>query len=166
MTINELQREIMADLERVLSGLSLTGANGQVRSIKAYAQALPIIPACFGQEIDPEYYNEDTKEDDRQEDMLFPYVVVRITGCRYEDAERKATVYLLFGIVNGDHQMSGYFELLNALERTITHYRKNPVLGAFYCDANMEMALQEDDSHPYFFGGIEMTWNLTCLIRE
>ena len=39
-------------------------------------------------------------------------------------------------------------------------FRADTVLDAFYCEKRMKAVIQDEDTYPYFFGGIEMTWNL------
>lgn len=158
MTVNNLQTALIKDIESTLENIPLQGASGQIKRIKAYPQALPIVEARLG------WAEESVPES--SEDEVFPYAVIRIMGASSQDDQEQATVYIMFGIFNDNREMTGYYDLLNVIETVVNRYRTNTVVGEFYCERKMSVEIQQDDSYPYFFGGIEMTWNLPQLQME
>ena len=161
MTINNLQTTLIGDIEKALELTPLKGASGKGKRIKAYPQALPIVEARLGWETE-----EDAMYESHPEDELFPYAVIRIVSTCSQDDQEQATVYIMFGIFNDDREMAGYYDLLNVIEMVVNRYRTNTVVEEFYCERKMSVEIQQDDSYPYFFGGIEMTWNLPQLTPE
>lgn len=161
MTVNNLKTTLMKDIENALQYISLLGPGNKEKQIKVYPQALPITETRLGwsDELSP-------GEGSNPEDEIFPYAIVRIGETKYEEEYGQATVFLMFGIYNENQNMSGYSDLINVIETIVNKYRKNTVVGEFYCDSKMSVAIQEDDTFPYFFGGIEMIWNLPRLVLE
>lgn len=165
MTINCLQQTLIKDIEKTLEHLSLFDVEHRQKQIKAYPQALPIFDTRLGWE-NGENGEDRSMEQCNPEDKIFPYSVVRMESAKYQEEQGQASVYLMFGIYNDNRNMAGYFDLLNVIETIINRYRTNRVIGAYYCESKMNVAIQEDDTYPYFFGGIEMIWNLPPLQME
>lgn len=163
MTVNQLLQVISTDIESISAEVLVSGPKDGGKSLKAYVQALPIQDTTIGWQSTDEVVMEQYSNPD---DQVFPYAIIRVTNVTYHETNGQAKVFLLFGIYNHDTQMAGYLELLNLIERTVNHYRENPVLDIFWCEKEMEVAIQEDDNHPYFFGGVEMTWNLPAIVTK
>lgn len=166
MTINELQEELIYTVEKTVEGTDLINKKGELAKLKGFKQALPFPLFDFPEETEDSLQPE---EDFSPEELLFPYFICRVEEIAYPeelDDNPKAKIFLLFGLYDDDPKMKGYFTMLTILERVINLFRVNPVMGYYWCDKKMELAMQEDDSYPQFFGGIEMTWNLPILEME
>lgn len=138
MTINGLHEELIRRVEKDLDRMACLAG----KRLKGYAQALPIL------------------ELDEEEDKLFPYVAVRTTSVDIGKTESRTETYLFFGIKEENLDNSGYFTLLSILERSARSFQEDCTVGVFWCEREMEMVLQEDDSYPYFFGYLKMNWNI------
>lgn len=68
--------------------------------------------------------------------------------------------HFLNDLIDHSQEMQGYQTLWNLLNRITGRFRANTVLDAFYCEKRMRAVIQDEDTYPYFFGGIEMEWNL------
>ena len=158
MTANQLQQEFIEEIERLTADLALTDKRGNQACMKGYPQAIPIVPTA----ILPAF-GEDGQEP-AEEGPLFPYFVVRLDSIQYRNPEaegaNQAHVMVVFAVYDEDPGLKGYFSLTSAMERVVLRFRKDTVLGAFWCERKMGVAYQEDDTYPQFFGGVEMTWNL------
>lgn len=162
MTNNWLEQCLITEVESLAEGIHLEGMRGEMRRLKGYPEAIPQIPLsqnwneeisdCLG-EVDPD-------------DSLIPYFIVKTTEISFEDEEARARLYLIFCICDRSEAMKGYETLWNLLNRVVGRFRTNVVLDAFYCDKAMKAVVQEEDTYPYFFGGIEMTWNLPEMEEE
>lgn len=162
MTINELQADLIAEIQQITKDMALIDAKGERSELKGYPQSVPVLPVF---EAVPY-----TEQEENPEDKLFPYFVVRIDHIEYQknggDGSNLAHMILVFAIRDANPDMGGYFTLTAIMERVVMRFQTNPILGSFCCGHKMEMAFQEDDTFPQFFGGIEMTWNLPTLEME
>lgn len=159
MTVNELQEELIKEIEHITEDMETYNHHGNRARVKGYQQAIPAFtPTEYG-----EY-------DEQAEDALFPYFVVVIDDAIYHnpeaDGNNTAHVMVIFGIYDDDEKMRGYFTLSAIMQRVITRFVKNNIMGLFYCDKKMRMEFQEDNTAPQFFGGIEMIWYLPEIEME
>lgn len=162
MTNNWLTQCLIRKVEELSEHIGLTGINGEKRSLKGYPEAIPQMTLAPG-------WGETESGslgDADPEDALMPYFIVKTTEISYQEEGAEAKLYLLFCICDQSERMEGYQTLWNLLNRITGHFRANAVLDAFYCEKAMKAVVQEEDTYPYFFGGIEMTWNLPDLEEE
>ena len=156
MTNNQLERSLIEEIEALSSDIRLEGIDGQEKRLKGYAEAIPQLPL-------PANWNEDAGDgfgESDPEDALIPYFIVKTTEISYEEGEGAAKLYLLFCICDHSQSMQGYQTLWNLLNRITGRFRADTVLDAFYCEKRMKAVIQDEDTYPYFLGGIEMTLNL------
>lgn len=158
MTINELQRMLIEEIETLTKDMQLVNKKGAAR-LKGYPQAIPIAPA----------FEEELSEDGglvMDDDMLFPYFIVRaetIEYCRESKdmgEANQADLFIAFAVYDDDPGLKGYFTLTAVMERVVKRFQTNTVLGPFFCDRKMDAAFQEDNTYPYFYGALEMQWYL------
>lgn len=166
MTVNELQYNLIDEVERLTSDMSLIDKSGKAVSMKGYPQSIPVFSVFENVPYDvPEIM--DTCAD---ESSLFPYFIVRISDVDYQKKEaeyrNQARVIIAFAVYDDDPNLKGYFTLTAIMERVIYRFQRNTVLGPFYCDLGMSAAFQEDDTYPQFFGALEMVWNLPEIEME
>ena len=138
-----LQKEIMADMEKLFAKAQFKTPDGGMATLKAYAQQLPIAEA-------------DTQE------SLFPAIIVRLESGEIETQESPHKVKLLLwaGIFDDDLENNGHFAIMEILERIQQHYQERPALGAAVFSGPFEWALQDEQSFPYFYGGCYLTFDL------
>lgn len=156
MTSNWLEERLIQEIEEVCSGLYLKGVNGERKALKGYMEALPQLSL-------PEKWDEEASNslgDTEPEDALIPYFIVRTPELSYMEDGAQAKVYLVFCIYDSDEKMKGYQALWNILNRITGRFRSNTVLDAFFCSREMKAVIQDEDTYPYYFGGIEMIWHL------
>lgn len=156
MTNNQLEQSLIEEIEALSSNIRLEGIDGLEKRLKGYAEAIPQIPL-------PENWSEEAGDglgENDPEDALIPYFIVKTTEISYQEGEGAAKLYLLFCICDHSQEMQGYQTLWNLLNRITGRFRTNTVLDAFYCEKRMKAVIQDEDTYPYFFGGIEMEWNL------
>lgn len=165
MTINGLQKELIEEIKRITTGIHLVNARGKPADLRGYQQALP-----FDQIMPQEADDDDPEEEEiLSDELLFPYFVVKVDDVVYPEdlmENPKAKLFLLFGIYDSDPDMRGYFSMAAVVERIALRFRNDPILGAYWCEKKIQLAFQEDDTFPHFFGGIEMTWNLPLIGME
>ena len=126
-------------------GTTVTGATG-------YRQQLPRIV-----------------QDDEDTDQFFPYFIVRIeTGHTPSDNEPwDVTVDILLGIFDDDTQNDGHIVIADMIQKITDYFVAYPLLDHKYrALQDMDFALQDEDTYPYFFGGIEMKFWVQKAQRE
>lgn len=161
MTLQGLMDTLIPEIEQIVSDIFMIGIDGRQKKMKGYPMAIPVAESKIGwDEYDKDMANAEP------EDLLYPYFIVRVANVVYEDEAAKANVYVLFAVYDNDKNMRGYRILMNLLERIANHFRTSCVLEQFWCDKEMGIAVQDDEIFPYFFGGIEMKWNIPELIEE
>ena len=177
MVVNDLQKALIAEIETLLANLVAvkeeltnqddsaqlsdydTQCNNDNKShhgFKGYAQFLPKL---VNNDADP--------------DQFFPYFIVRIDKGATEDADSlwTVTVDILLGVHDADTQNEGHFTVLNAINRITKRFAEEATLGfagrkAFRCHADMNWALQDEDTWPYFFGGVELRFDVPKPMRK
>lgn len=170
MTLLDLQSELIKKIEEILKDIHFLNCEKQSQKIKGYAQTAPRRLAQIKEPRMYDYQAEDYEkyyeaETDPQKELV-PFFVVRITEANFSNEENKAIIDILFQIFDDDMNMKGYFTLFASMERIRQHFSKNNVLGAYWCEDKFSIVSQENDTYPYFYGGIEMIWNLPKIERE
>lgn len=108
-------------------------------------------------------------QDDDDMDQFFPYYIVRIeTGRTPSDNEPwDVTVDILFGIFDDDAENDGHIYILEMIQRVTDFFAAYPLLDNKYrALQDMEFAVQDEDTYPYFLGGIEMKFWVQKARRE
>nr|DAH03554.1 MAG TPA: tail completion protein [Caudoviricetes sp.] len=149
MTAFELQEDLITEIEDVLRNVKLRNTSGKFTQIKGYEQSLPI-----------------QREDEPE---LFPYFIVRIdSGSIDSDISwQDVKIILLFGIYDEAEDTNGHKDILNLIEKVQQRFQKIPHLNKkFKVDAKMEWTLQDEDTFPYYFGGMELVFNTAVVGKE
>ena len=108
-------------------------------------------------------------QDDEDTDQFFPYFIVRIeTGHTPSDNEPwDVTVDILLGIFDDDTQNDGHVVIADMIQKITDYFVAYPLLDHKYrALQDMDFALQDEDTYPYFFGGIEMKFWVQKAQRE
>jgi len=152
-TVPFLQRDLIAEIESLISDLEFKRADGtKVFGAPGYIQQLPKL-----------------ESDDEDPDQYFPYFIVRHTQSTTENdtAPWIATFNILLGVYDDDESNIGHFQLENAVQRITDRFVFDPLLShAWRALQNIEIAIQEDDTYPYFFGGIELKFQVPKIRRN
>jgi hypothetical protein len=108
-------------------------------------------------------------QDDDDADQFFPYYIVRLeTGHTLSDNEPwDVTVDILLGIFDDDTENDGHIYISEMIQRITDYFVAYPLLDHKYrALQDMDFALQDEDTYPYFFGGIEMKFWVQKARRE
>lgn len=177
MVVNDLQKALIAEIKILLADLvtvkeetidpddptQLSDYNAKYsdgtkthHGFKGYAQFLPKL-----------------ENDDDDPDQFFPYFIVRIDRGKTEDDDSLWTVTtdILIGVHDADTKNDGHLSVMNAINRIVTRFAQEATLGyagrkAFRCHSDMEWALQDEDTWPYFFGGVELRFDVPKPMRK
>ncbi len=153
MTHFYLVTDLIEEISEILKDIKTKNVTGEeITGVKGYEQCLPII-----------------KDDEDDADKFFPYFIVRIQeGVTPDDTEPwEDTVSILFGIHDDDVQTNGHRHILTMIQRVTDRFAKEPLLKNKYrASEKMQWALQEEDTYPYYFGGVELKFRVPKIGRS
>lgn len=98
-----------------------------------------------------------------------PWCIVKIVNGSIPGINEQQTldVAICFGIFNDDVSNQGHQEILNLFQRVYSRFATDPLLDRQYtCTGEFEWALQDEDTHPYFFGAISTSFKMAGYRRE
>ena len=152
-SFQNLQDDLIDKIGEVISEIEFEKADGNsVTGATGYRQQLPKLT-----------------QDDETEDQFFPYYIVRIeNGKTPSDNEPwNVVVDILLGCYSDDETNNGHLQILDMIKAITEYFQAYPLLHHKYrALQDMEFALQDEDTYPYFFGGIEMKFWVARARRE
>ncbi len=104
-----------------------------------------------------------------KEEDPYPYAIVRIEDGKIEtiDGNQAVTVLIILGAYNDDLKNQGHKDILNMIQRIYERFAKNAILAQKYELVHpITWTLQEEESYPYFIGGVALTFNTLEIRRE
>lgn len=158
MTAYYLQEDLREEIKKIFNGFllktpKLDQENKAILSqLNVYDQSLPL------------------QESDEEEP--FPYVIVKLDqGNMKEGSAHLVKVRLIIGVYDDDTNANGHKDVLNIIQKIYERFVVNPVLnGRYHMKDDNEFpflwALPDDDTNPYYFGVVEMTWEVAAMRRE
>ncbi|CAI3570716.1 hypothetical protein [Clostridium neonatale] len=150
MTVFYLQEDLIDELKKVFKGFKLKDPYRNESDINIFSQNLPLI------NID-------------EEEEPFPYIIVRVTEGAINDieSEQELTTQLLVGIYDDSQEANGHKDILNIIQKIHERFFKNNILANKYVmQTPFKWVLQEEDTNPYYFGGIEVSWKTRTIEKE
>ena len=153
MIPTQLQDALVKELSRLFKDFKLKSPNkNEMVELTILPQDLPII----------------YKYEDDEENEPFPYMIVKLDSGNIDDGEaHKVKVLILIGIFDNNENKQGYRDVLNIIDRIYIRFGKDRMLDHQYeVEWPFRWQLYEDDTHPYYFGGIEMSFNIPSVLRE
>lgn len=172
MVATFLQDDLVDELKRIFEHFQLYSASGERSEIHIYKQFVPITKPAEPpeEELDLEVVDENlaASEVENPEDP-FPYIEVRLVEGEIKDVDGDQTVsvYLLIGVYDDHLDNQGVKDVFNVIQKIEERFSKNPILARRYeCTYPMKWAMQEEESFPYFFGGLELKFIVHPIRRE
>lgn len=151
MTPLYLQDALVAELRSIFAGYTLRGANGTDKPLAVFPQGLPIA------------------ENNDDEDNQMPYIIVRLMSGRVPSAEdaQHVSVYLVLCVYDEAADNQGHQDLLHIIHKIYERFATEPVLaGQYIYTPPFSWVLSEEDTYPYFFGGVEMAFEVPALEKD
>lgn len=153
MTPVMLLTDLTAEIENILKDVVTKNTAGEsVTGVKGYEYRLPLIVS-----------------DEEDESQFFPYFIVRPSEGRTEDDNDPwlVTVDILLGICESDKDAIGQKHLLVMIQRITDRFAAEPLLNRKYrADQKMEWAVQDEDTYPFYFGGVEIKFRIPKVGRR
>nr|DAS64704.1 MAG TPA: tail completion protein [Caudoviricetes sp.] len=154
MTAVNLQKELMKDIGDIFEKDLFKDSLGKYVSLNIYAQNLPI------------------REDEDAPDPV-PYILVRVLDGKVKGwvEAQEVQVMLILGCFDDNINNDGHEILLELIQKIEERFLKNPILSKQFMFLNdeqhpFEWALQEEESFPYAFGAISMSFRTPTIRKE
>lgn len=165
-----LQEALKEDIRKMLEGNLFKNPDPSGKKhipMSIYGQNLPL--AAVKAEEQPETVIDYT--DDMISDPVYncPWCLVKIDSGEIKGPNESQTVVaaICYGIFDDDRQNDGHKDILNLIQKTYERYARNPVLCKNYrCKQDFEWSVQREDTYPYYFGAISMTFEMDGIKLE
>jgi len=151
LTVIDLLDALAEESREALKGFCLRSAKGNEIPLNIYTQNLPL-------------------KEEKNDEKLYPYVCVCYESSDIENAhegKELADIYFVVGIIDKEKDNQGFRDVLQILERLKQHFfRKGIIKGAFRLEYPVKTMLQDEDTYPYFMGGIQAKCELFIITEE
>lgn len=141
----DLQDAIIIELNEIFKEQCFFDIDGEKTELKVYPQDLPI------------------PQSDDDADASFgsvPYAIVKISQGEITEQNTPAEtdIIIVLCVYDDEIHKQAYRDVLNIINKIQQRFFKNPYVGNFRFKPPFKWALQDDKTYPFFFGGIEMTF--------
>lgn len=150
MTPSILQDSLVSDLKEELKGFLLKNAKGETVNFNVYPQNLP------------------SKKEQNDTDH-FPYIVIRVMEGEDQDeiSDNTCKIDFIIGIYDDNDNYQGYKDVMNAIskikQRLLSKLNYNNQFSIIY---PFKWLIHDEDTFPYYFGGIETNWTMPKVTME
>ncbi len=146
------------DLAQIFDGMVFENSSNGKSGMHIFKQDFPI-----------RKFKVETEEE-LQEDDIFPYCLIRAENGT-SGSLQTIDITLTFGLCERSEENNGEIRVLNLIERVSQHFLDRRVIGEkFQLDYEVPiswgMPRGEENTYPYFFGLMEMTWNSFYEAKE
>lgn len=163
-----LQDDLAAELERILQDFRLKDPRGNSSKINIFLQRLPMLEPLEQDDIPVEALENGLADQQTAMDP-YPYIIVRIDDgeIKDEDSAQTVNINLLIGTYEPDYDKQGHKDVLNIITKLYDRFARMPVLnGKYTIQYPVLWALQEEESYPFYFGGMNLTFEIAAVRRE
>jgi hypothetical protein len=177
MVADYLQQDLVDELKRLFDGALFRtpgepdeSGKPKMAPLRVFPQALPIPEPANPPDgdLDPELIEEGLGLSDLNADP-YPYIIVRVESGSIKEIGGEQTVKatLLFGAFDDSYTNQGHRDVLHMIQKIYERFSKNAILAAKYENVMpINWALQDEESYPYYFGGMELFFNTLPIGRE
>lgn len=164
-------KAMVKEIEEITKDMRFPSPEGaELVPLSVYEQALPILEKRKP-DSDYEYAETIDYQDNMEEDATLkcPWCVVKIENGSIPGINdmQEVTLAICFGVFNDSLENNGHMEIMNLIQRVYERFAVNPILdGQYTCTGKFEWAVQEEDTHPYFFGALLTTFKFQGFRRE
>lgn len=154
MTQESLLDALTEDLAALFRHHRLKDSAGAERPVRVYPQDLPFREGP-----------DEAEEDETPE----PYIIVRLPGGELpdQDALQKLEAMLVVCVQDPAPDRQGFRDALHIVNTILLHYGGNGVVGGrWVLQYPIKWAAQEEDTHPYYFAAMALTFEGPAIYKE
>jgi hypothetical protein len=141
-------------LNELFEGKKYAGQEGR-KALRVFRQDLPI--------------PEDNDVDADSDQACAPYIVVRMSNgqIKDDDAPQAVEFSLIICAYDTGRLREGFEDVENIIEDIVQRFCSRPYFGGgFTVIKPMAWALQQDDTHPYYFGAVSLTCTVPTMSQD
>ena len=151
MTVEGLLDAIAGETKIALEGFCLRSGKGNPIPINIYTQNLPL-------------------KGEKDDEKLYPYVCVGFDHSNIEnsyDGKEISDIFFVVGVIDREKDNQGWRDVIQMTEKIKQYFFcKGLIQNAFRFSYPIRRMLQQEDSYPYFIGGIEAKCELFIVTEE
>lgn len=150
MTELDLLDGLVEEVRESLDGFRLRSAKENYIPINIYTQNLPL---------------KEGKDDEK----LYPYVCICFDEEEIAEIEdpMSVTIYFVIGVIDRAKDKQGFRDVLQIANLIYQYiFRKGIIAKAFRPSYPFKIMLQQEDTYPYFIGGMESKWEMPSFKEE
>lgn len=154
-TLADLEESLTAEFQRLFKGKTFTNSLGHRVPLRAYTHSLPI--------------RNGTDEAPTDEDVPEPYIVSEIQrGTKpTEDEGHVVDVATIICTCDDNTARHGHQDVLYIIGKVLERFGKRPDLaGKYNLRHPLEWVLSDEDTYPYYYGGLLMHWEVPAIEKE
>lgn len=153
MSIQGALHEMRDHLEQYVAGYAGTYRNYDGMHIRQHA------PSVFVNGVRPPAADETEEE---YLENIYPFVLLRASAGQtaqegVDTAENEISVIAVIGVRYPGEDMQGAAEVADLIDRIITCAAKQPYTAHTRISPDVRWQLDDDDTHPYYFGAATLT---------
>jgi len=154
-TPSDLEEALTEEFNTLFADQTFMNSIGHPVRLKAFTHALPVREG------------EDETPDDA--DLPELYIVSEIQGGRQDDENdaHVVTVAAVICVCDDNTARNGHKDVLSIIRKITERFCKNPVLShRFVFKYPLEWSLSEEDTYPYYYGGLLMKFEVPAIEKE
>jgi hypothetical protein len=147
MTIKFLLDAILEDLNEEFKNFRLENQRERLVKINTYLYNLP-------------------EKQEEEDEAHFPFIVAKPMTGKTDIDDEVVSVFFLFGIHDDNVNKQGHADFINMLEKYKNHLIHKKFVKGFEILHPIEWEVQDEDTHPLYYGGIWTNWKLKTMRQE
>ena len=147
MIPTHLQDDLITEFKNLFTESRYKNVDGDDVSLNIYPQHLPA----------------KSKQDDLSH---FPYVVVRLMDGEDDSQQNSARVTIIVGICDDEDTFQGHKIVLNIIQKIYEFLATKKYVEKYEIKYPIPWTLQEEDSYPFYFGGMDTNWIIGKVIQD
>lgn len=159
MTAANIQNALARRLREILKDVPLKTPYNNLEPFKIFRHKIPErTSAKF------DYSNEDTHNE------VYPFCIVKINQGQKESNQSLEDIVLniVIGVKNDGFEGEGFDDVMACIQAIWNDFNRNPILEKIYLfkyPLNWALDDSEEDRHPFYFGGIQLTFESMSLTQ-
>jgi hypothetical protein len=154
-TLSDLEESLAAEFTTLFAERTFKNSLGHDAGLKSFVHSLPVKSG-----------DEESQTDD---DYPEPYIVSEVTGGKQssENDPHVVSVAVVICVCDDSTVRQGHQDVLSIIHKIIERFNKNPALaGQFILQFPVEWSLSDEDTYPYYYGGLLMRFEVAAIEKE
>lgn len=122
-----------------------------------------------GEDVSLNIFTQSLPKRSKNEASLYPYVIVQLSEGEQstESSIDQVKVMFVIGVFDEDNQNQGHQHVMRIINDISQNLKQNPnIEGQYQLSYPYRWVIHDEDTSPYFFGGIETTWEVSTYSRN